>query len=36
VGDLLKWKDLLDWTDDAVDHANHVAYRLMAAANNMH
>lgn len=36
LGELLKWKDLLDWTDDAVDHANHVAYRLMAVANNLH
>jgi uncharacterized protein Yka (UPF0111/DUF47 family) len=26
---LLKWKDILDATDDAVDHANHVAYRLI-------
>ena len=26
---LLKWKDILDATDDAVDHANHVAYRVM-------
>lgn len=33
---LLKWKDLLDWTDDAVDHANHVAYRLMALNGDIH
>lgn len=33
---LLKWKDLLDWTDDTVDHANHVAYRLMAFNSNLH
>jgi predicted phosphate transport protein (TIGR00153 family) len=34
--DLLKWKDILDMTDDAVDHANHVAYQLMALNNNLH
>lgn len=33
---LLKWKDLLDWTDDAVDHANHVAYRLMTLNADLH
>lgn len=33
---LLKWKDLLDWTDDAVDHANHVAYRLMSLNADLH
>lgn len=36
VGALLKWKDILDMADDAVDHANHVAYRLMALNNNLH
>ncbi len=34
--DLLKWKDILDWTDDAVDHANHVAYRLMGLNGDLH
>ena len=33
---LLKWKDILDQTDDAVDHANHVAYRLMQLNAALH
>lgn len=33
---LLKWKDILDATDDAVDHANHVAYRLMQLNAALH
>jgi predicted phosphate transport protein (TIGR00153 family) len=33
---LLKWKDLLDWADEAVDSANHVAYRLMSLNNDLH
>lgn len=36
LGHLLKWKDLLDMMDDAVDHTNHVAYMLMALNNNLH
>ncbi|MFP5502515.1 MAG: DUF47 domain-containing protein [Candidatus Sericytochromatia bacterium] len=36
LGALLKWKDILDWTDDAVDHANHVAYRLLALNSSLH
>ncbi|MEB3198810.1 MAG: DUF47 family protein [Candidatus Sericytochromatia bacterium] len=34
--DLLKWKDILDATDDAVDHANHVAYRVMQLNGALH
>ena len=33
---LLKWKDILDATDDAVDHANHVAYRVMQLNGALH
>ena len=33
---LLKWKDLYDWVEDAVDHANHVAYRLIALNGALH
>lgn len=33
---LLKWKDILDQTDDAVDHANHVAYRVMQLNAALH
>lgn len=36
LGALLKWKDILDSMDDAVDHANHVAYRLMALNSSLH
>lgn len=36
VLELLKWKDILDATDDAVDHANHVAYRLMQLNGALH
>ena len=36
LGALLKWKDLLDMMDDAVDHANHVANMLMALNSNLH
>jgi predicted phosphate transport protein (TIGR00153 family) len=33
---LLKWKDVLDMMDDAVDHTNHVANMLMALNGNLH
>lgn len=36
VLELLKWKDILDSTDDAVDHANHVAYRVMQLNGALH
>lgn len=36
VLDLLKWKDILDATDDAVDHANHVAYRVIQLNGALH
>lgn len=36
VLDLLKWKDILDQTDNAVDHANHVAYRVIQLNGALH
>ena len=36
LGALLKWKDLLDMMDDAVDHANHVANMLISLNANLH
>jgi hypothetical protein len=36
VGLLLKWKDILDWTDDTVDHCNHVAYKLISLSAAIH
>jgi uncharacterized protein Yka (UPF0111/DUF47 family) len=33
---LLKWKDLLEWADDTVDHANHLAYRIMALNSSLY
>lgn len=36
LGALLKWKDILDWTDDTVDHANHCAYKLIALNGILH
>lgn len=36
LGALLKWKDVLDMMDDAVDHTNHVAYMLMALNSSLH
>ena len=33
---LLKWKDILEMMDDAVDHTNHVANMLMALNGNLH